>query len=106
MASKTTVSLVDDITGEPAQRTVRFGYEGKNYEIDLTETNAKVLEESLQEFIPHARTVTEKRQPAQRTDRATNDAIRAWAVATGHEIAQRGRIPNDLIDAYHTAQKA
>jgi hypothetical protein len=106
VASKTTVSLVDDITGEPAQLTVRFGYEGKNYEIDLTETNAKALEESLQEFIPHARTVTAKRLPAQQTDRATNDAIRAWATAKGHELAQRGRIPKNIIDAYHTAQGA
>jgi hypothetical protein len=106
VASKTTVSLVDDITGEPAQLTVRFGYEGKNYEIDLTETNAKALDESLQEFIPHARTVTAKRQPAQQTDRATNDAIRAWGIANGHELAQRGRIPKNIIDAYHTAQGA
>lgn len=105
MATKTHVELVDDVTGEVADTTVQFGYQGKNYEIDLSETNAKALEESLQEFIPYARVLTGRkvRSQAPRTDRAANDAIRAWAAENGYQIAERGRIPRNVIDAYHSA---
>lgn len=36
MAQKVTVALEDDIDGGPAQETVRFGFDGTEYEIDLT----------------------------------------------------------------------
>jgi len=35
MAQKVTVSLEDDLTGGPAKQTVRFAFDGTDYEIDL-----------------------------------------------------------------------
>ena len=40
MAQKVTVVLEDDLTGGPAEQTVRFAFEGTGYEIDLNAKNA------------------------------------------------------------------
>ncbi|MGH7961888.1 MAG: histone-like nucleoid-structuring protein Lsr2, partial [Candidatus Binatia bacterium] len=47
MAQKVEVLLIDDISGEPADETVRFGLDGKDYEIDLTAKHALALRENL-----------------------------------------------------------
>ncbi|MGH3966503.1 MAG: histone-like nucleoid-structuring protein Lsr2, partial [Pseudonocardiaceae bacterium] len=47
MAQKVAVLLIDDISGEPADETVRFGLDGKDYEIDLTAKHALALRENL-----------------------------------------------------------
>lgn len=105
MAQKHVVELIDDITGETADTTVHFGYQGKQYEIDLAETNAKALDESLQEFIPHARVVSTSKvaKPRSQTDKDTITAIRGWAADTGYTVAGRGRIPRSVVDAYNAA---
>jgi Lsr2 len=36
MAQKVTVALEDDLDGGPADETVRFGFDGADYEIDLS----------------------------------------------------------------------
>ena len=41
MAEIREVRLVDDLDGEPADGTVEFGIDGKKYEIDLSEANAR-----------------------------------------------------------------
>ncbi len=40
MATKTQVVLVDDLTGDPADTTVRFALDKTEYEIDLSNENA------------------------------------------------------------------
>ena len=34
MAQKVTIALEDDLTGGPAEQTVRFAFDGTDYEID------------------------------------------------------------------------
>lgn len=43
MAHKVTVALEDDLTGGPADETVRFAVDGTDYEIDLSAKNAAAL---------------------------------------------------------------
>jgi hypothetical protein len=40
MAKKTTVVLVGDLSGDPADTTIRFGLNSREYELDLTNENA------------------------------------------------------------------
>jgi len=40
VAQKVTVVLEDDLTGGPADQTIRFAFEGTGYEIDLNAKNA------------------------------------------------------------------
>lgn len=43
MATKIAVALEDDLDGGPAEETVRFGVGGAEYEIDLSNSNAKTF---------------------------------------------------------------
>ena len=40
MAQRVTIALEDDLTGGPAEQTVRFAFDGTDYEIDLNAKNA------------------------------------------------------------------
>jgi len=96
MAQKVTVSLVDDLTGSRAD------------EIDLSSGNADKLRGALAEFVAAARrpggarraaTSAVARRPV--TDREQNQVIRDWARGNGMNVNDRGRIPADVIEAYH-----
>ena len=94
MAKQTTVVLVDDLDGSTAAEQVEFAIDGRSYEIDLSAANSAKLREALAPFISAAR----------RTGgRAQNQAIREWAVAQGMKISERGRIPSNVLEAYHKA---
>jgi hypothetical protein len=97
MAQKIQTILIDDLTGEPAAETVQFGVDGRYFEIDLTKDNAKQLRAELKAFTRHARPVAPPK-PAQEAAR-----IRAWARQNGYEVAPRGRIHRELIEAYRQA---
>lgn len=47
MAQKATVVLEDDLEGDPADETVRFGFGGAEYEIDLSKKNAAAFRKKL-----------------------------------------------------------
>jgi len=55
MAQRVTVALEDDLDGGPADETVRFGFGGAEYEIDLSNKNARAFRNQLTPFIDHAR---------------------------------------------------
>ena len=110
MASVTQVSLVDDVDGTVADETVSFALDRKQYELDLSNKNAKKLRAALAPFIASARRPGNSRRssgskatqkPA--ADRDRNAAIREWAREQGHQIADRGRIPFTVIEAYDKA---
>jgi hypothetical protein len=47
MAQRVTVVLEDDLTGGPAEQTVRFAFDGTDYEIDLSAKNAAAFGKQL-----------------------------------------------------------
>ena len=109
MAQKTVTYLVDDIEGGDAAETVKFGLDGVDYEIDLSEKNAAALRDSLAKFVSAGRRIgrsagkqvsTRGRGQAS-TDREQNKAIREWAKRKGLTISERGRISQDIVDQYH-----
>lgn len=61
MATRTITTLIDDLDGSDIPRglgeTVRFGIDGENYEIDLTDDNAAALREMLSAYVEAARPV-------------------------------------------------
>jgi len=109
MAQKVTVSLVDDLSGSKADETVSFGLDGKVYEIDLSSKNAEKLRGALADFVAAARRPGGARKSASVAarrpvvDREQNQAIREWARGKGMKVNDRGRIPSDVVDAYHQA---
>ena len=106
MATKISVALEDDLDGGPAQETVRFGFGGAHYEIDLNKKNAKAFRKQLAPFIEHARkTGAEPRRRMMRapSTRQRSSGIRAWAKQQGIPISDRGRIPASVVAQYHAA---
>ena len=114
MASRTV--LHDDLDGSEAQQTVEFSLEGRHYEIDLKDEHVQQLRDSLGRFIGAARVVTHGRATAPRAPRGTaaREAaatkeelarIRHWAREHGHHVADRGRIPEPIREAYRAAHR-
>lgn len=109
MAKKTTVSLIDDLDGSKADRTVAFGWEGKSYEIDLSKRNAAALEKAITSYLAVARRagVVAPRTAPRRAATAgvSNSAvIRDWARQNGFpNLGDRGRIPAAVEEAFATA---
>src|SRR5437763_10177585 len=113
MAQKVTVSLLDDLDGSEAEETVEFGLDGVAYQIDLSGSNAAKLRDTLANFVANARRAggrkraqgarpTPAKAPrAASADREQNQAIREWARKQGMKVSDRGRIPAEVLEAYH-----
>ncbi|GAA1942072.1 Lsr2 family protein [Amycolatopsis minnesotensis] len=112
MAQKVLVSLVDDLDGSEAEETVEFGLDGVSYQIDLSSDNAEELRDALAQYVEHARRAGGRKRSGARpsakavarpatVDREQNQAIRAWARKNGFAVSDRGRIPSEVVDAYH-----
>jgi len=69
MASRTTISLVDDLDGSEAAETVMFGLGGQLYELDLTTEHAAILRGIFGPYIGAARKVAASTLRSTRTER-------------------------------------
>ena len=108
MAKKVKTILIDDIDGSDAVETITFGLDNVNYEIDLNETHAKELRDSLERWADAGRKVSGRRRrgtgPAVNNEvRELNRRVRAWASEKGIPVNDRGRVPQKLIDQYRAA---
>ena len=117
MARQVITTLIDDLDGKKADRSVEFSLDGTNYTIDLSEANAGKLRKALDPYITagtrvgrasargavrHARVGAVSRPAGSRDE---NKLIRDWAVQNGHQISERGRIPQSVSDAYRAAHR-
>jgi len=103
VAQKVVVSLVDDLDGSKADETVAFALDGKTYEIDLNRVNASKLRDTVAPYATAARKSAGRRRTAPGTPaggREQNQAIREWARARQMKVADRGRLPVEVIAAY------
>ncbi len=103
----TRIVYFDDITGEPNARPVRFGLDGCEYTVDLTEDRARELTAMLAPYIEAGRLVSRlvplaKRKGHKAATRAAD--VRAWAKANGYAVNPMGAIPKALQRAYDFAR--
>ncbi|HZM75418.1 MAG TPA: Lsr2 family protein [Candidatus Limnocylindrales bacterium] len=114
MARREIVVLQDDLDGsEKDVRTVKFGFEGVNYEIDLGPKNLDKLAQALAPYVSKARKDSSRRvggghaakskSMSAAEQRAFNQRVREWAKSQHESVSERGRVPGKLIDAYHAA---
>jgi hypothetical protein len=118
------VVITDDLDGSPNAKTITYTFEGQEYEIDLSEANLEKLREALKPYLEKSRLV-EREQPilqvvpsgrGRRRSTGTGPSssgrsdlgqVREWAKeqqeARGWKVADRGRIPQNIIDAYDEA---
>lgn len=111
MAERIIRELVDDLDGSPAEHRTELGFDGETYILDLSDPNMTELRLKLAPYLaagqrqrrgvaparPAART---PRAGGQHRNRAEAQAIRAWAVANGFVMRDRGRIPYQVEEAY------
>ncbi|MFJ8963311.1 Lsr2 family protein [Lentzea sp. NPDC102401] len=116
MAQKVLVRLIDDLDGTTAEdvETVSFGLDGISYDIDLRPDNAAKLRDGLAAFVASARRTGGRTRKAVSTTRTIvaesrtkeqTKAIREWARANGHSLADRGRIPTSVIEEFEKAHR-
>jgi hypothetical protein len=105
MARKVSVALEDDLDGGPADETVRFGFQGDAYEIDLSSKNARAFRKQLKPFVEHAREAGRgpARQARTAASRQRSGDVRAWAKDHGIAVSDRGRIPANVLEQYQAA---
>ncbi|WP_371578997.1 Lsr2 family protein [Streptomyces sp. NBC_01314] len=105
MAQRVVVTLSDDIDGSEAAETIAFGLDGKSYEIDLNEANAKKLRKALAPYVDAGRKRSRSGKAYRQTQIAPDPAaVRAWAQANKLEVPARGRIPKRVYEAFAEAQ--
>lgn len=108
MAERVTRELVDDLDESPGARTVGFSIEGYGYEIDLTEEHRQELYDALEKFMAAGRRVRVPPPPSVprrvKLDPGLQETIRGWAREHGHRVADRGRLPQAVIDAYEARE--
>ncbi|MFE7201398.1 Lsr2 family protein [Pseudonocardia alni] len=111
MARIEQIRLVDDLDGGSADETIEFTVNNVAYEIDLNEAHAAELRDTLAPYIAAARRASSDVGRPRRARAAAaaamtaerrqhNNAIRAWARQNGYPIADRGRIPVEIVDAF------
>jgi nucleoid-associated protein Lsr2 len=85
---------------------VRFGFDGTEYEIDLSAKNARAFRQQRQPNVEHAH--QPGRGPARRHGRTAagrqrSGKVRAWAKEHGIAVSARGRIPASVAEQYRAA---
>jgi hypothetical protein len=110
MAKETVTRLLDDLDGGIAHETVKFALDGHSYEIDLSSKNAKKLRSDLAVFVEHGSRLSGRASGQGRrarhvgaSEKDQNRAIREWALSKGFDVAERGRIKQDVVEAFHRA---
>lgn len=103
------------MTGGEASEIVEFALDGVSYEIDLNDENATKLRETLAPWIAEARRSGGRRQTRRRSGGSSSSngggagrsdelaQIREWGRANGFKVSSRGRVSQELRDAYAAA---
>jgi hypothetical protein len=116
MAQKVITTLVDDLDGTEMTNgegeTIRFAIDGASYEIDLTADNAEKLRDALQPYIDNGRRSARSTTPQTRSTSTSSSnsreelaAAREWLKNNGHQVSDRGRVPNKLLELYRAQNR-
>lgn len=106
MAKVETVQIVDDLTGKTLDgediNRIKFAVDGKEYLLEVSNANAEKFYAAMEKWVAAAQPV--KKGRSKRLSRAKEiRAVRAWAIENGYEVSERGRVPNDILEAYQEA---
>jgi hypothetical protein len=101
----------DDLDGSADASTVYFTWQGKDYEIDLTDEHLAELTDALQPYVDAARPADKRDRPSTpsrvRPNRAVAERraalkrIRVWAESQGVPTPPRARIPIKIHEEYN-----
>lgn len=107
-------TIADDFDGSTPAETASFFVSGKEYAIDLNEEHRGQLREVLAEFEEKMASYVAKARAVGRPGGGNKTkaapsydakAVRAWAAGNGYEVADRGRIPLEILTAYENRRR-
>ena len=114
MAKTTRVVLVCDLHGDgtEAVTTIRMDNGTARYELDLCQSHFDELTGAGRRLRPRRRTggaraatsaakkTAAAKTPRRRRGARDTAAVREWALAHGHTVSDRGRIPRHILEAF------
>jgi len=103
VAQRVQVLLSDDLDGSDATQTVKFGWLGAEYEIDLNDKNYASFEKAIGRYVTAARKTSARARTGKRSAAVDLASVRAWARDQGYEVSDRGRVSAAIMDAYSAA---
>lgn len=111
MAQRVITQFVSDLSGDEIKDggdSIKFSYRGIDYTIDLTPKEAAGFDKAIGMYVEHAQRVGGRRSSGTssrgaKTDRSQLQAMREWARKNGYDVSDRGRISQEIQDAYHKA---
>jgi hypothetical protein len=113
MAQRIVTELTDDTDGKPADETVTFALDDREYELDLSSKNAAALRKAFDVYVKNGRRIGGGRRGRTSGSASSSSspsksvvdtkAVREWAGKKGFELSARGRIPGNVIEAYQAA---
>ncbi|MFK5634273.1 Lsr2 family protein [Ornithinimicrobium sp. LYQ103] len=113
MAQKVQTIFVSDLSGKELGedgQTVKFGFLGADYEIDLSQKEAAEFADTIPKYVDAGRRVGGRRQPGSsssaRRDPSQTRAIKTWLDEQDIDYPSRGRLPQDLIGQWEAAHKS
>ena len=119
MARQTIELLIDDLDGsrldEGQGDTVTFAFQGAEYTIDLSQKHVDEFHDAMAKYIAAAQKVSGRRPSSSSASSRPNSAgakpdknqlgaVRAWARENGHKVSDRGRVSQEVLDAYNAAK--
>lgn len=103
MAKRMHVVLEDDLDGSEAVETLAFTVDGVAYEIDLSADNAARFRDSVSPWVGAARRVGGRRSTGRKAKVGSANDIRTWALGQGMHVSSRGRVSQEVREAYEAA---
>ena len=106
MATIIQTYTIDDTDDSEDDVSTEFALDEKDYEIDLSATNAERLRGQLGKFVNAATPVKSSRvrRPGKTkpptSDRNKSHEIREWARTNGYEVSDRGRTDQAVWDDF------
>ena len=109
MAKHVQVAHEGDLHGSPTEETMNFPLSWPTYEIDFDGKIVVKHRVALDSHVDSARKVGQAHRGSRRKSNNTQavdpKALDAWAASNGVQLPTHGRLPADLMSAYHASVK-
>lgn len=110
MAQKIVTLRISDISGEDlgdGGQTIDFAVGSTSYRIDLSDKEVENFFNVLKPYVDNAQKVggrgVRRSGASTKTDAAQLKQIRSWAKENGYNPSDRGRVSQEIKDAYEAA---
>lgn len=105
MARREITQFFDDLDNSPLEESevhvISFSFDGEDFIIDLSEENAEKFREAIRPYMDKATKTVSQRTPVGHDPKD----VRQWAKSKKLDVAARGKIPQEIIDALIQAHK-